>query len=59
MTQTERNQKILASIRTQTEQGLATKKAARAMLINEGIYTVKGKLRAEFRNNSRAGKTAA
>lgn len=44
----ERNQKILQAIEAKTKRVLVSKKAARDSLIEEGIYTKKGKLRAEF-----------
>lgn len=43
-----RNQKILDAIARHTRIGTATKQAAREMLIDEGIYTKKGKLKVEF-----------
>lgn len=48
MTHTQRNKKILDAIATETARALSSQKAARATLIKEGIYTKKGKLRAEF-----------
>lgn len=48
MTQTQRNQKILKAIESQTARGLESKKLARETLIQEGIYTTRGKLRTEF-----------
>jgi hypothetical protein len=48
MDQKERNKKIIAAIKAETTRATASKSTARAALINEGIYTVKGKLKAEF-----------
>jgi hypothetical protein len=48
MTHAQRNQKILAAIAEETERAVTSKKTARETLIKEGIYTTKGKLRAEF-----------
>lgn len=48
MTVAQRNQKILDAIARETERATTTKKAARDALISEGIYTKRGKLRAEF-----------
>lgn len=48
MTRSQRNQKILDAISEETKRALASKKVARETLIAEGIYTTKGKLRAEF-----------
>lgn len=48
MTHAQRNRKILQAIEAETSRALASKKIARETLIKEGIYTTKGKLRAEF-----------
>lgn len=48
MTHAERNQKILHAIEQETARALSSKKAAKEVLIKEGIYTSKGKLKAEF-----------
>ncbi|HYD24214.1 MAG TPA: hypothetical protein VEB68_05415 [Croceibacterium sp.] len=48
MTKAERNQKIVRLIEARTKRGLKSKKAARTMLISEGIYTEKGNLKKEF-----------
>lgn len=58
MDQSERNQKILDAIARRTERGTASRQAAREMLISEGIYTKKGKLRVEFGGPGK-GKAAA
>lgn len=58
MDQAERNQKILDAIARRTKLGTVSKRAAREMLINEGIYTKKGKLRVEFGGPGK-GKAAA
>ena len=48
MTQAQRNRKILKAIQEDTKRALTSEKTARAALIRDGIYTSKGKLRAEF-----------
>lgn len=48
MTNAQRNERILQAIAKQTKLAMASKKSARETLIREGIYTKKGKLRAEF-----------
>lgn len=58
MTRTERNQRIIEAIEAETASALVSKKTAREALINDGIYTKKGKLRAEFGGES-AKKTVA
>lgn len=59
MTDTERNRKILAALADRTKRALVSKKAARDLLIEEGIYTKKGKLRAEFGGTFPKKKPAA
>lgn len=59
MTHAERNQKILEAIAKETARAVATKKTARETLINEGIYTAKGKLRVEFGGEGKKAKAAA
>lgn len=59
MTHAERNQKILAAIAAETERALASKRVARETLINEGIYTAKGKLRVEFGGDGKKEDIAA
>ena len=54
MTHAQRNQKILKAIEAKTARALTSKKTAREALVKEGIYTAKGKLRAEF--GGKAGK---
>lgn len=58
MTHAQRNQKILAAIAEETARAVSSKKVARETLINEGIYTAKGKLRAEF-GGGKSGRAAA
>jgi hypothetical protein len=58
MTHAQRNQKILAAIAQETARALSSKEAARETLIKEGIYTAKGKLRAEF-GGGKKGSAAA
>lgn len=48
MTHEERNREIIKAIKEVTERINVSKKAARDFLIKGGIYTKKGKLRAEF-----------
>jgi len=48
MTHAQRNQKILDIIEKETARALQSKQIARKTLIEEGIYTKNGKLRAEF-----------
>ena len=48
MTHAERNERILKAINAKTKRVVVSKKAARESLVEEGIYTKKGKLRAEF-----------
>lgn len=59
MTHAQRNQKILAAIAEETARALSSKKVARDTLINEGIYTKSGKLRAEFGGQNKKSKVAA
>jgi len=59
MTHAQRNQKILAAIAEETARALSSKKAARETLINEGIYTTKGKLRVEFGGSGKKSRVAA
>lgn len=55
MDRAQRNEKILKTIAERTKQALTSKRAAREMLIKEGIYTKKGKLRAEFGGGKSGG----
>ena len=55
MDRAQRNEKILKAIAERTKQALTSKQAARQMLIDEGIYTKKGKLRAEFGGGKSGG----
>lgn len=48
MTHEQRNEKIIRAIEEATAKALVSKKKAREALVSEGIYTEKGKLRAEF-----------
>ncbi len=48
MTHAQRNQKILAAIAIETARAVASQQVARQTLIEEGIYTKRGKLKAEF-----------
>jgi len=48
MTHDQRNQAIKELIRARTEAMTSSPETARRMLIEEGIYTRKGNLRAEF-----------
>jgi hypothetical protein len=55
----QRNKKILKAIKAETKRATASPQAARALLIEEGIYTAKGKLRVEFGGKSAKKDTAA
>lgn len=59
MTHAQRNKKILDAIAAETERALASKKIARQTLIDEGIYTTKGKLRVEFGGDGKRDRVAA
>jgi hypothetical protein len=59
MTHAQRNQKILIAIAEETARAVSSRKAARETLIKEGIYTTKGKLRAEFGGSSKKAGIAA
>jgi hypothetical protein len=48
MSKDERNARILAQLKATTEKGLKSPRAARSVLIEDGIYTPKGNLRKEF-----------
>ncbi|UZK64823.1 hypothetical protein [Sphingomonas sp. M1-B02] len=48
MTHAQRNAGILKMLEEETKRATVSKATARETLINEGIYTKKGKLRAEF-----------
>ena len=59
MTHAQRNAKILAAIAEETKRAVVSKKIARETLIDEGIYTAKGKLRVEFGGESKKDRVAA
>lgn len=59
MTLEQRNAEILKALAAQTKLNTVSREAARAALINEGIYTAKGDLRAKFGGGSRKAKHAA
>lgn len=59
MTQAERHRKILDAIAKETARAVVSKKVARETLIKEGIYTTKGKLRAEFGGESKKVRATA
>lgn len=59
MTHAQRNQKILNAIAQTTESALKSRKAARDVLISEGIYTTKNKLRAEYGGEPKKAKAVA
>lgn len=59
MTHAQRNEKILRAIAEQTVRAVVSKKTARDTLISEGIYTKKGKLRAEFGGEGDKAQSAA
>lgn len=54
MTHTQRNAEILRMLDEETARATVTKAAAREALIKEGIYTKRGKLRAEFGGGKKA-----
>jgi hypothetical protein len=59
MTVAQRNAEILRILKAQTKRNTASKAAARASLIGEGIYTKKGKLRVAFGGSSKKASAAA
>lgn len=59
VTNSSRNQKIFQAIKESTLRALSSKQTARETLIKEGIYTAKGKLRAEFGGKSDKKATKA
>ena len=59
MTHAQRNQKILEAIAKETARAVSSQETARETLINEGIYTAKGKLRVEFGGEGKKPKAAA
>ena len=59
MTYEQRNKKIIKAIEEATAKAVVSKKKAREALVSEGIYTAKGKLRAEFGGAAKRGSTAA
>ncbi len=52
MTKEQRNAKILRAIEEATAKSSVSKESARKTLMAEGIYTAKGKLKAEFGGKS-------
>ncbi len=59
MTDAQRRIAIQKLIEKHTAEHTTSKAAARKSLIEEGIYTKRGALRAEFGGSSKRGKTAA
>jgi hypothetical protein len=59
MTQTERNRLILEGIKKLTDAAMESPKTARKALISGGIYTKKGKLRAEYGGEPKKSRSAA
>ena len=59
MTDAQRRTAIETLIAKHTANHTVSRKVARASLINEGIYTAKGKLRVEFGGKSKKAKNAA
>jgi len=59
MTDAQRREAILKIIKKKTEKMTVSKATARKALIDEGIYTQKGKLRAEFGGGRKKSKSAA
>lgn len=58
MTVAQRNAEILRILAEQTQRNTTSKAAARASLIDEGIYTKKGTLRVAFGGSSKKAATA-
>jgi hypothetical protein len=58
MTDAQRRVAILDRIQKHTDANTVSRESARATLIEEGIYTKKGKLRVEFGGEPKKGKTA-
>lgn len=59
MTKAERNRKIIEAIEAETALALVSRKAARDLLIKDGIYTTKGKLRVAFGGEGTKKSSAA
>lgn len=59
VTRMERNRKIIDAMEAETALALVSRKAARALLIKDGIYTKKGKLRAKFGGEGSKKSSAA
>ncbi len=59
MTQQQRNKRILKILDAKTVRGLASRQAAREILISEGIYTRKGKLKVSFGGPGTRAKAVA
>lgn len=59
VTRAERNRKIIEAMEAETALALVSRKAARDLLIKDGIYTKKGKLRAEFGGEGSKKKSSA
>lgn len=55
MTQTERNQNILAALEKFAAKNAVSPAAARRGLIQTGIYTQKGKIRVEYGGEPKGG----
>lgn len=58
MTIAQRNAEILKLLKDQTKRNTASKAAARKSLIDAGIYTKKGTLRAEFGGKPKKARAA-
>lgn len=59
MTHAQRNEAIRKLIERRTKENTASRQAAREALIEDGIYTKEGKLRAEYGGDPKKGKRAA
>lgn len=59
MTDAQRRSAIIGLIERYTAANNVTRNSARTSLINEGIYTKKGKLRVEFGGDSKKEKASA
>jgi hypothetical protein len=59
MTLEQRNAEIFKLLKEQTKRNTVSRAAARAALIDEGIYTKKGKVRAEYGGEPRKAPEVA
>lgn len=59
MTQHQRNERILELLNLKTQRGAVSKRAAREVLMSDGIYTRKGELKVTFGGVRKKAKSAA